>query len=137
MYVAFGLFSAAFATLSRLLARVGPPLVLSVKICHLAHATLSHAVMIVNLVCLSTQAAAGRRPASFALGGFEPASGWTPGWSFFIGLLPVSHHLLRHAKRVHRSVGRCCLARYVALSFHMLYSSSHLPSLHVRCDRYE
>ncbi|XP_006455729.1 hypothetical protein AGABI2DRAFT_187912 [Agaricus bisporus var. bisporus H97] len=46
--------------------------------------------MIVMLICLSVKAASGRRPASFALGAFDPsASGWTPGWSFFIGLLPV------------------------------------------------
>ena len=51
--------------------------------------------MTVNLICLSANAAAGRRPASFALGGFEPASGWTPGWSFFIGLLPVSDRPFR------------------------------------------
>ncbi|KAI6099975.1 hypothetical protein EV401DRAFT_2081217 [Pisolithus croceorrhizus] len=45
--------------------------------------------IIVILVCLSVKAAAGRRPISFALGGFDAAaSGWTPGWSFFIGLLP-------------------------------------------------
>jgi hypothetical protein len=42
------------------------------------------------LIALSVKAAAGRRPASFALGSFDPsASGWTAGWSFFIGLLPV------------------------------------------------
>ncbi|OAX30759.1 hypothetical protein K503DRAFT_668449, partial [Rhizopogon vinicolor AM-OR11-026] len=43
----------------------------------------------VILICLSVKAAAGRRPISFALGNFDPSfSGWTPGWSFFIGLLP-------------------------------------------------
>jgi hypothetical protein len=42
------------------------------------------------LISLSVKAAAGRRPASFALGFFDPSpSGWTAGWSFFIGLLPV------------------------------------------------
>ena len=42
------------------------------------------------LISLSVKAMAGRRPASFALGFFDPsASGWTPGWSFFVGLLPV------------------------------------------------
>ncbi|KAJ7582515.1 amino acid transporter [Mycena floridula] len=44
--------------------------------------------VIVILVCLSVKAATGRRSASFALGHFDPsASGWTPGWSYFIGLL--------------------------------------------------
>ncbi|KAG2068367.1 amino acid transporter [Suillus decipiens] len=46
--------------------------------------------IIVILICLSTTAAAGRRSVSFALGHFDPShSGWTPGWSFFIGLLPA------------------------------------------------
>ncbi|KAJ8073084.1 hypothetical protein PM082_019952 [Marasmius tenuissimus] len=45
--------------------------------------------VIVILVCLSVRAAAGRHSIGFALGHFDPsASGWTPGWSFFIGLLP-------------------------------------------------
>ncbi|KAG0702110.1 amino acid transporter [Suillus ampliporus] len=48
--------------------------------------------IIVILICLSTTAAAGRRPISFALGNFDPSySGWTPGWSFFIGLLPPAY----------------------------------------------
>ncbi|KIJ61727.1 hypothetical protein HYDPIDRAFT_95997 [Hydnomerulius pinastri MD-312] len=48
--------------------------------------------IIVILICVSAKAAAGRRPPSFALGGFDAsASGWTPGWSFFIGLLPVTY----------------------------------------------
>jgi len=39
---------------------------------------------------MSVKAVVGRRPASFALGFFDPSSsGWTPGWSFFVGLLPV------------------------------------------------
>ncbi|ESK89515.1 hypothetical protein Moror_16074 [Moniliophthora roreri MCA 2997] len=47
---------------------------------------------IVMLVCLSAKADVGRKPASFALGFFDPSgSGWTPGWSFFIGLLPVPY----------------------------------------------
>ncbi|KAG1744626.1 amino acid transporter [Suillus paluster] len=47
-----------------------------------------------TLICLSTKAAAGRRPVSFVLGNFDPSfSGWTPGWSFFIGLLPLNHVL--------------------------------------------
>ncbi|PFH50108.1 hypothetical protein AMATHDRAFT_145964 [Amanita thiersii Skay4041] len=46
--------------------------------------------IIVILICLSAKGAAGRRSAKFALGSFDAsASGWTPGWSFFIGLLPV------------------------------------------------
>lgn len=44
----------------------------------------------VILVCLSVKAASGRHSANFALTHFDPSgSGWTPGWSFFIGLLPV------------------------------------------------
>ncbi|KAJ6554339.1 amino acid transporter [Mycena capillaripes] len=46
--------------------------------------------VIVILVCVSVKAAAGRHSAAFALGHFDPApSGWTPGWAFFIGLLPA------------------------------------------------
>ncbi|KAF9262084.1 hypothetical protein L218DRAFT_960705 [Marasmius fiardii PR-910] len=42
------------------------------------------------MICLSVKAAAGRHSASFALGHFDASvSGWTPGWSFFMGLLPV------------------------------------------------
>ncbi|KAG1869473.1 amino acid transporter [Suillus subalutaceus] len=45
--------------------------------------------IIVISICLLAKAAAGRRSVSFALGNFDPTfSGWTPGWSFFIGLLP-------------------------------------------------
>ncbi|KAK0199933.1 amino acid transporter [Desarmillaria ectypa] len=45
--------------------------------------------VLIMLVCLSAKASAGRHSAAFALGHFDPsASGWTPGWSFFIGLLP-------------------------------------------------
>ncbi|KAF8636099.1 hypothetical protein AX17_003804 [Amanita inopinata Kibby_2008] len=48
--------------------------------------------LIAVLICLSAKAAAGRRSAKFALSHFDPsASGWTPGWSFFIGLLPVTY----------------------------------------------
>ncbi|KAF9450506.1 amino acid transporter [Macrolepiota fuliginosa MF-IS2] len=47
--------------------------------------------MIVMLICLSIKAAAGRHSASFALGFFDPSSGWTAGWSFFIGLLPPAY----------------------------------------------
>ncbi|KAG1844723.1 amino acid transporter [Suillus subluteus] len=50
----------------------------------------------VDIICacwtglgIIAKAAAGRRSVSFALGNFDPTfSGWTPGWSFFIGLLP-------------------------------------------------
>ncbi|KAF7373830.1 Amino acid transporter [Mycena sanguinolenta] len=51
--------------------------------------------VIVTLVCVSVKAAAGRHSAAFALGHFDPSpSGWTPGWAFFIGLLPVRHRFL-------------------------------------------
>ncbi|KAJ7161161.1 amino acid transporter [Mycena filopes] len=46
----------------------------------------------VILVCVSVKAAAGRHSAVFALTHFDPApSGWTPGWAFFIGLLPTAY----------------------------------------------
>ncbi|KAF8154304.1 amino acid transporter [Crassisporium funariophilum] len=48
--------------------------------------------VVVILVCLSVKAASGRHSAGFALGHFDPSfSGWTPGWSFFIGLLPPAY----------------------------------------------
>ncbi|KAG9217802.1 hypothetical protein CCMSSC00406_0005172 [Pleurotus cornucopiae] len=48
--------------------------------------------IIVILISLSARAAVGRRPISFALGHFDPSpSGWTPGWSFFIGLLAPAY----------------------------------------------
>ncbi|KAH6879363.1 amino acid transporter [Coprinopsis sp. MPI-PUGE-AT-0042] len=48
--------------------------------------------IIVILICLSVKAAAGRRSAAFALGHFDPSpSGWTSGWAFFVGLLPVTY----------------------------------------------
>jgi len=51
--------------------------------------------VIVVLVCLSVKAASGRHSAAFVFGHFDPSfSGWTPGWSFFIGLLPVCCPLL-------------------------------------------
>ncbi|KAJ8073080.1 hypothetical protein PM082_019948 [Marasmius tenuissimus] len=44
---------------------------------------------VVTMICLSAKAAVGRHSASLAFGFFDPSSsGWTPGWSFFIGLLP-------------------------------------------------
>jgi len=48
--------------------------------------------VVVILVGLSAKAAVGRHSVSFALGHFDPSgSGWTPGWSFFIGLLPPAY----------------------------------------------
>ncbi|KAF9228213.1 amino acid transporter [Gyrodon lividus] len=48
--------------------------------------------IIVILISLSATAAAGRRPVSFASGGFDAsASGWTPVWSFFIGIDPTAY----------------------------------------------
>lgn len=48
--------------------------------------------IIIILIGFSVKAAAGRRSASFALGHFDAAaSGWTPGWTFFIGLLPPAY----------------------------------------------
>ncbi|KAJ7493585.1 amino acid transporter [Mycena latifolia] len=48
--------------------------------------------VIVILVAVSVKAAAGRHSAAFALGHFDPSpSGWTPGWAFFIGLLPPAY----------------------------------------------
>ncbi|KEF63234.1 uncharacterized protein A1O9_01211 [Exophiala aquamarina CBS 119918] len=39
------------------------------------------------VVCALSLAKGGRNKASFAFGGFEASSGWTPGWSWCIGLL--------------------------------------------------
>ncbi|KAJ7054597.1 amino acid transporter [Mycena amicta] len=48
--------------------------------------------VIVILIATSAKAAAGRHSAAFALGHFDPSpSGWTPGWGFFIGLLPPAY----------------------------------------------
>jgi len=48
--------------------------------------------IIVILVALSSEAQVGRHSASYALGHFDPsASGWVPGWTFFIGLLPPAY----------------------------------------------
>ncbi|KAG1733499.1 amino acid permease-domain-containing protein [Suillus lakei] len=50
--------------------------------------------IIVIFICLFAKAAVGRRPVSFVLGNFDPSlSGWTPGWSFFTGLLPWNWEL--------------------------------------------
>ena len=88
-HVSFSVLSEKLS-LSRYSVHVGLPSVSLVETRCLTHDASSHTTITVNLICLSAKAAAGRRSASFALGGFEPASGWTPGWSFFIGLLPVS-----------------------------------------------
>ncbi|KAF5329501.1 hypothetical protein D9619_009084 [Psilocybe cf. subviscida] len=48
--------------------------------------------VVVILIALSVKAASGRHSAKFAFTHFDPSgSGWTPGWSFFIGLLPVAY----------------------------------------------
>ncbi|VDB95431.1 unnamed protein product [Peniophora sp. CBMAI 1063] len=48
--------------------------------------------VIVMLVALSAEGRAGRHSAGFALGHFDPStSGWMPGWTFFIGLLPPAY----------------------------------------------
>ncbi|KJA24898.1 hypothetical protein HYPSUDRAFT_453535 [Hypholoma sublateritium FD-334 SS-4] len=48
--------------------------------------------VIIMMICLSVKAAAGRHTASFAFTHFDPSfSGWTPGWSFFVGLLPPAY----------------------------------------------
>ncbi|KAI0034837.1 amino acid/polyamine transporter I [Vararia minispora EC-137] len=54
--------------------------------------TCTNAQPSVTLVALSAEAKAGRRSAGYALGHFDPSSsGWTPGWTFFIGLLPPAY----------------------------------------------
>jgi len=48
--------------------------------------------VIIILVCLSVKAASGRHSAAFVFGHFDPSfSGWAPGWTFFIGLLPAAY----------------------------------------------
>nr|GAT47426.1 amino acid transporter [Mycena chlorophos] len=48
--------------------------------------------VIVILIATSAKAASGRHSAAFALGHFDASpSGWTPGWGFFIGLLPPAY----------------------------------------------
>ncbi|OJA19383.1 hypothetical protein AZE42_08275 [Rhizopogon vesiculosus] len=62
--------------------------------------------IIVILICLSVKAAAGRRHISFALGNFDPSfSGWTPGWSFFIGLLPWRHNVSKQPAYTYAGIG--------------------------------
>lgn len=44
----------------------------------------------VIVVSLSVKASAGRHSAKYALTHFDVSqSGWTPGWAFFVGMLPV------------------------------------------------
>ncbi|KAF9472632.1 amino acid transporter [Pholiota conissans] len=48
--------------------------------------------VVVMMVCLSAKAAVGRHSAAYVFGHFDPSfSGWTPGWSFFVGLLPIAY----------------------------------------------
>ncbi|KAG2046373.1 amino acid transporter [Suillus hirtellus] len=77
---------------------VGPHLSIVSEIpiaCQIICACWTGLGIIVISICLLAKAAVGRHPASFALGNFDPSfSGWTPGWSFFIGILPVRSLLL-------------------------------------------
>ncbi|KAG1800096.1 amino acid transporter [Suillus variegatus] len=70
---------------------VGPHLFIVAKIpiaCQIICACWTGLGIIVISICVLAKAAVGRHPASFALGNFDPSfSGWTPGWSFFIGTL--------------------------------------------------
>lgn len=43
------------------------------------------------MICTLALAKGGRNKASYVFGGFEASSGWTPGWSFFIGLLHAAY----------------------------------------------
>lgn len=43
------------------------------------------------IVSVLAVAAEGRSSASYAFGGFEPISGWTPGWAFCVGLLHAAY----------------------------------------------
>lgn len=47
--------------------------------------------LIAILVTVLAVARGGRRSADFALGGFEPSSGWPDGWSFCVGLLHAAY----------------------------------------------
>jgi len=93
-------------------------------------------LFIVILICLSAKAAVGRHSAGYALGHFDPTpSGWTPGWSFFIGLLPVS---LRIGKSLLAQLTRRFTARLVVLQpqrNQLLTSDSiHLLGYRNECD---
>ncbi|TGJ78204.1 hypothetical protein E0Z10_g10560 [Xylaria hypoxylon] len=47
--------------------------------------------VIAILISVLAVAKQGRRDASFVFGHFEANSGWTPGWSFFVGLLHAAY----------------------------------------------
>lgn len=48
--------------------------------------------LVVMLVCLSVEAKVGRHSAVFAFTHFDASfSGWSPGWTFFIGLFPAGY----------------------------------------------
>ncbi|GAW05711.1 amino acid transporter [Lentinula edodes] len=51
--------------------------------------------IIIIVVSLSVKASAGRHSAKYALTHFDASqSGWTPGWAFFIGMLPGAYTFL-------------------------------------------
>ncbi|KAK7026424.1 hypothetical protein VNI00_015659 [Paramarasmius palmivorus] len=84
--------------------------------------------IIVMLVCLSVKADAGRRSASFALGFFDPSgSGWTPGWSFFIGLLPPGRKL--HFPSHHVREAYLSQSIYLFRNMHDMAEEVHDPSV--------
>ncbi|AEO70998.1 uncharacterized protein THITE_2122911 [Thermothielavioides terrestris NRRL 8126] len=47
--------------------------------------------LLATLITVLAVAKEGRRGADFALGGFEPTSGWPAGWSFCVGLLHAAY----------------------------------------------
>jgi len=49
------------------------------------------AAVIIIVVCTLKLARNGRHTAAYVFGNFEPSTGWTPGWSFFIGLLHAAY----------------------------------------------
>ncbi|KAK0443480.1 amino acid transporter [Armillaria borealis] len=82
--------------------------------------------VLVMLVCLSAKAAAGRQSAAFALGHFDPsASGWTPGWSFFIGLLPPGQFMKGQAI----SLSDLPQSIYVCRNWHDMAEELHNPTV--------
>ncbi|KAF8994919.1 amino acid transporter [Cyathus striatus] len=84
--------------------------------------------IIIILICLSVKAAAGRRSASFALGHFDPTpSGWTPGWAYFIGLLPVIKFY--SARSVMLKILYASL--YLFCDWHDMAEEVHNPSVQV------
>ncbi|KAJ3822854.1 amino acid transporter [Lentinula raphanica] len=51
--------------------------------------------ILIIVICLSVKAASGRHSAKYALTHFDASqSGWTPGWSFFVGFLPGAYTFL-------------------------------------------